>query len=130
MRAMVAAVASGFALTACGSSSDTDVANVADDFYAALADRDGGAACEALAPSTRSELEQSAGKPCEDAIVEEKLSEAQDPATVEVFDTAAEVRYDGETAFLARFDDGWKVTAAGCTPKPEPHPYDCTISGG
>lgn len=117
------------ALSACGSGTPVGVADVADGFHAALADRDGPAACALLAPATRSELEQAAGKPCSQAIVEERLPSPGGSGTVHVFNTASSVEYQGETTFLALFDDGWKVMAAGCTARP-PHPYDCTISGG
>ena len=36
-----------------------------------------------------------------------------------------------ETVFLALFDDGWRVTAAGCTRLAGPaEPYDCDVEGG
>ena len=116
-------------MAGCGSTQDSDLEDVATAFYSALSDRDGAAACDVLAPSTRSALEQSAGKPCPDAILEEQLPEAAGVVEVQVFDTAGEVRFDGETTFLGRFDAGWQVVAAGCTPAP-PHPYDCTLTGG
>jgi len=113
----------------CGSSQDGAVEEAAGEFYAALAARDGGRACALLAPSTRSEVEQSTGKPCSSAILEERLPDPSSPQAVEVFGTAGEVRYDGEVAFLAAFADGWRVVAAGCTPQ-DPHPYDCLVAGG
>ena len=39
------------------------------------------------------------------------------------------VRWGAETMFLARFDNGWLVTAAGCTPRGKDLPYDCSIEG-
>jgi hypothetical protein len=38
------------------------------------------------------------------------------------------VRLDKDVVFLARYDDGWRVTAAGCVPRPG-RPFDCTIKG-
>ena len=35
---------------------------------------------------------------------------------VDVYGQDAIVRLDRDVVFLARFDDGWRVTAAGCTP--------------
>jgi hypothetical protein len=119
----------GCAMTGCGGVSEDDVEGVATDFYSALADGNGQAACELLAPATRSELEKSAGKPCPQAIVDEQLPNPSASQDVAVFDTAGEVRFDTETTFLSEFPDGWKVVAAGCTPKPE-HPYDCVLTGG
>ena len=46
-----------------------------------------------------------------------------------MFGTTAQVRYEGETLFLARFDDTWRVVAAGCTAQ-RPKPYDCLLQGG
>jgi hypothetical protein len=39
----------------------------------------------------------------------------------------AQVRYAGETAFLTRFEDGWRIVAAACTPVRSR--YDCSIQG-
>ena len=88
-----------------------------------------GQAGAALAPRTRKELSQSAGKPCEEAILSEQLAGVGDPQHVEVYGTMAQIRYEGETTFLARFQGGWKVMATGCSPRPN-QPYDCVISGG
>jgi hypothetical protein len=95
---------------------------------AAQAD-DGAGACATLAPETLAELEDSAGKPCAEAILAEDLAP---PGTVEsaaVFGQWAQVRLAGDTLFLAVFPDGWRVVAAGCTPRPE-RPYDCALQGG
>jgi len=117
------------AVTACGTGHEEEVEATAADFYAALADRDGAAACALLAPATRSELEQSSGKPCPRAVLEEKVPKAGDPDTVQVFGTEGQVTFDRETTFLGDFPQGWRVVAAGCTPR-EPRPYDCVLSGG
>jgi hypothetical protein len=118
------------ALTGCGSQPHEDaVISVADSFHRAVAEQDGAAACATLAPRTRSELEQSAGKPCAEAVLEEPVENAAGLGTVEVFGTQALVG-DGKAAtFLARFPEGWKVMAAACKPSPG-GPYDCSISGG
>jgi hypothetical protein len=34
-----------------------------------------------------------------------------------------------DTVFLSRFPTGWKVTAAGCVPRPG-RPYQCAVKGG
>lgn len=122
-------VAAAAVLAGCGSSQDGAVEEAAGEFYAAVAARDGARACALLAPSTRSELEQSAEKPCTSAILEEQLPAPSSPRAVEVFGTAGEVRYDGEVAFLGEFPDGWRIVAAGCTPQ-GPQPYDCLVAGG
>ena len=38
------------------------------------------------------------------------------------------VRLAGDTVFLAVFPGGWRVTAAGCTPRGD-RPYNCTVQG-
>jgi hypothetical protein len=116
-------------LTGCGSQPHEDaVTSVADAFQRAFADKDGAAACAELAPETRSELEQSAGKPCAEAVLEEPVGPSSS-SRVEVFGTQALVGAGRSAIFLARFPEGWKVMAAACTPQPV-GPYDCSISGG
>jgi hypothetical protein len=116
-------------LTGCGSQPHEDaVASVTDAFHRAFADKDGAAACAELAPKTVSELEQSAGKPCAAAVLEEPV-EPSTSTRVEVFGTQALVGDGKGATFLARFPSGWKVIAAACTPQPV-GPYDCSISGG
>ena len=86
-------------------------------------------ACSLLAPQTKAQLEQAAGKPCAVALAEENLPAAdafEDSAT---FGTMAQVRFAGDTVFLAKFAQGWKVFAAGCSPAPG-QPYDCRVQGG
>ena len=116
-------------VTGCGQVHDDAVRRTATAFYAAHAAGEGTAACDALAPRTRSELEKSAGKPCPTAVLEEDVPAVSDPTDVRVFGTQAEVTWDGETTFLARFRGGWKVMAAACM-KQESRPYDCRVSGG
>ena len=101
----------------------------AEHFYRAVQDGDGAAACAVLAPRTRSELEKSAQKSCDQAILEEDIPTVDQPSGVEAFGTMAKLAYGSETAFLARFEGGWKVMAAACTDQPG-KPYDCLLSGG
>jgi hypothetical protein len=117
------------ALTGCAGVQDDEVRRVATTFYEAHAADDPATACDTLAPRTRSALEQSAGRPCDEALAEEDVPALTDPTEVRVFGTQAEVTWRGETTFLARFQGGWKVSAAACTPRPD-LPYDCAISGG
>jgi hypothetical protein len=127
--AIVGAALLGSGLVGCGQPHRDDVVGVASTFYAAYTAQDGATACRHLAPKTSSELEKSAGKPCEEAVLEENLPEVGAPTEVHVFSTQAEVKWNGETTFLARFPGGWKVMAAACKPQPG-QPYDCSVSGG
>ena len=122
---LVAAVA---LVTGCASDDGPQAGDAARAFYAAFAQGDGPAACAALAPSTVEELEQSAGLPCAEAVLEQDLPDVGDAASVEVFGDHAQVRFDSDTAFLAHFPEGWKVIAAACTERQE-RPYDCQVKG-
>jgi hypothetical protein len=114
------------ALSGCGGTQDDAATTVARRLLDAAAAGDGAGACAALAAPTRDELEQSSGKPCEEAVLEEDLGGGDGPAGVEVFDTMAQVVVGAETVFLSRYDGRWRVVAAACTPVPD-RPYDCSI---
>jgi len=117
------------AVSGCGQVYEQDVRAVARAFHDAYRSGDGAAACAELAPKTREELVQSAGTRCAQAVLEEDVPPVETPRRVRVFGTQAMVDFGEETTFLARFQSGWKVMAAGCTPVPG-EPYDCAISGG
>ncbi|HET6627031.1 MAG TPA: hypothetical protein VFG63_11650 [Nocardioidaceae bacterium] len=117
------------AAAGCGNADDHAVTDTADAFYAAVASDDGAAACALLAPRTRSELEQSAGKPCDTAILEEDIPEAGQARRTQVFGKMGQVQYAGDTAFLAEFHSGWRMMALICAPTPKDLPYDCKVSG-
>lgn len=115
--------------SACSSSQDLPAQDAAEQFYAAVARHDGRAACRLLAPETLRQVEESAQAPCAEAVLQELRPEVRDPEQVKVFGTMAQVAYDGETVFLTRFRDGWKVMAAGCSPESLER-YDCQVEGG
>ncbi|THJ03069.1 hypothetical protein E7Z54_09885 [Nocardioides sp.] len=117
-------------MAACGGDRDGTAEDVATSFYAAIAGADGAAACHLLAPATRDELQQTTGKTCAEAILEEEVPEVTQPIDVQVYGTAGQVRFGTDTAFLAKFRDGWRVSAVGCTPSAGDRPYDCTVAGG
>ena len=112
----------------CGSQQPTATL-VATKFVGALGHSDPSVACGYLAPQTKSDLESSAGKSCPTALTEEDLPSAGPVKDSETFGTMAQVRFSADTLFLARFKSGWKVMAAGCSPKPG-QPYDCRLQGG
>ncbi|MCX5269381.1 hypothetical protein [Streptomyces sp. NBC_00199] len=118
-------------VSSCGTPSgprDRVTADVAR-FEQALAAGQDAYLCAALAPSTREEVEQAAKGRCERAIGGEDLPAAGTVRRVDVFGDQARVVLEDDTLFLARFPDGWKVTAAGCQPRPQ-QPYQCAIKGG
>jgi hypothetical protein len=96
--------------------------------FSAAATSDATAACSLLAPATASELEKSSGD-CSRGLADADLPSGGRVQEVEVFGLDAMVRLDADTVFLARFANGWRVTAAGCTPQGD-GPYDCDIKGG
>ena len=119
--------ASCLAASGCSGAQDAAVADVVADFYEAVSTSDGEGACAVLAPATLTELEQSAGKPCAEAVLSEGVPDVAGPERIQVFGTMAQVRHDQDVAFLTRFDDGWRVVAAACTAASSR--YDCSIKG-
>lgn len=117
------------ALSGCSSAHAGAVVSTVDRFHAALRSADGATACALLAPQTRSELEQSSKEPCDRAVLKEGVVRPGARRDLEVFGSMAEVRFDRDTLFLARFGDGWRVMASTCKPIPGA-PYDCQVQGG
>jgi hypothetical protein len=115
-------------LVGCGGSQDVAVANAAEEFFFSVNRGEGSAACALLAPTTRSELEQSTGKECATAILEEVSDVRGDHGDVEVFGTMAQVRWHRDAVFLTRTPDGWRVLAAGCVSRGD-GPLDCVVKG-
>jgi hypothetical protein len=58
-------------VTGCATGTEDAVTTVVSDFRQAVASGDGGTACTLLAEPAHQELEQSSGKPCESAVLEE-----------------------------------------------------------
>jgi hypothetical protein len=118
-------------LTGCSGQGNAEVGNAqaaAVSFSHAVGDATA-AACDLLAPETRKELEDSEG-PCASSL-SEQLDPASGTATsAEVYGKDAIVHLPTDTVFLARFHDGWRVTAAGCTRSEVGRPYDCIVKGG
>jgi hypothetical protein len=116
-------------LTGCsgqGSAEDRNAGAAAVAFAASAKDSPS-AACELLAPETRKELESTDG-PCNSALPQQVASGGGSVREVEVYGKDAIVHLSTDTVFLARFRDGWRVTAATCTPRGD-RPYDCKIKG-
>jgi hypothetical protein len=116
---------------ACGSGErGEDVAAVAERFHAALADADGGAACDELVTETASKLEEQEQKPCEEAILTLELPEGATVADTRVYVTSAFAQLaEGGADFLDEGSEGWKVSAAGCERSAPTQPYDCRLEG-
>jgi hypothetical protein len=121
----LSSLAVALALASCASPESDAASSVAEELAAAMGRGSGGAACRLLAPAARTDLEDSSGTSCEEAVLEEPVGTGP-TVDVEVFDTMAQVRLQDDTVFLSRFDGDWLVVAAACTPDP-PGPYDCSI---
>jgi hypothetical protein len=116
-------------IAGCGPSERApDAASVAERFYTALEERDGGAACSELKEETSDKLEQEEERPCEEAVVSLELPRGGSAAGTNVYLTTASVDLaEGGTTFLDEGPDGWKVSAAGCRPTAADLPYDCEL---
>jgi hypothetical protein len=95
--------------------------------FAASVSGDVATACGLLAPQTLQTLEETDGD-CATGLRAEGPTDPGAVRSVDVYGKDAIVHLSGDTLFLARFADGWRVTAAGCTARPD-RPYDCTIEG-
>lgn len=117
-------------LGACGADVERQEAAAAADAFTAEAGSDPAAACARLAPRTREALEEEGG--CAATLAGAGIPAAGERGTVSVAGHSAQVRYAADTVFLALFDDGWRVTAAGCDRRSQDRavPYDCAVEGG
>jgi hypothetical protein len=117
------------AAAGCGASDrESDAAAAAERFHTALARGDGEAACAELSEETASKLEQQEEMPCDSAVLELELPRGGTGAETGVYVTSAFVDLvEGGTTFLDEGADGWRVSAAGCTPTAPNSPYDCEL---
>jgi hypothetical protein len=126
--ASLAAVLACLVLTGCGANPAGPRA-AATAYAAAWGSKDGAAVCRLLAPNTRAGVAKSGGKPCPQAVLDEKLPAPGATKETRVWGRGAQVVMAADTLFLSDFTNGWKVVAAGCRPQPG-KPYDCQVSGG
>jgi hypothetical protein len=128
---LLAVAAAAVAGVGCSSAERApDAAGVAERFHAALEDGDGETACRQIAAETQSKLEQQEQRPCKEAILELELPKGATAEETSVYVTTASVSLaQGGRTFLDEFDDGWKVSAAGCVTTAPDRPYDCELEG-
>ena len=122
----VAAALSIAVVTGCSAAPErADLADAATRFVVASPAE----ACDLLAPDTRAALERRTGVNCARALADRGLPTSTTVEGVEVAGQSGQVRLDGQVLFLARFPDGWRVTAAGCRRgDPDPAvPYECVV---
>jgi hypothetical protein len=132
-RAIIVALGAALllAVMGCGASDRApDAAAVAELFHGALQRGDGEAACAELSEDTARKLEQQEEMPCGEAVLSLDLPRGGIAATADVYVTSASVTLaGGGTTFLDEGSQGWKVSAAGCTPTAPNLPYDCLLEG-
>ncbi|UBU15860.1 hypothetical protein [Nonomuraea gerenzanensis] len=113
-------------LVTVGCAPDTTApARAAERFHAALSAHQEEAACAMLARKTADKLPDS-GQSCAEALRELGLGAGGQVTQVAVWGDDAQVRLAGDTLFLHRFSDGWRIRAAGCEPMGD-LPYDCEV---
>lgn len=113
-------------LVACGSGPDREAAAAAATAWLQLAADDPSAACDTLAPDTAEAL-ASESSPCTKSLEEADLR-AGEVRRTHVYGKDARVEVGDSVVYLARFTDGWRVTAAGCTPSGEANkPDECEV---
>ena len=115
-------------LSGCSSGNEDAVTRAAEQLHADLRGNDGAGACEMLSDEAQRQLAES-GSSCATAVMESGIPDTGEVIDVAVYGTSAQVRYDEDVVFLGEFADGWKVTAAGCSPEAGA-PYDCQVQGG
>lgn len=113
----------------CGTdASARDARGSVERFYSAFEARDGTAACRQLSQGAASALETSEGEPCERAVLSLRLR----PSPIRgasVWVTSAQVSLrSGTAAFLDQVGGRWRISAAGCRPRPR-QPYECELEG-
>ena len=121
----MAAIVLAAGAAGCSAAAEPTVGAVAGQFASAVARHDGAAACALLTDDARRDTE-TFGRNCA-----AQVGDLPDPGAVqqvEVWSDAAQVRLTGDTVFLLHFPDGWRVSAAGCTPQ-EGAPYQCEVRG-
>ena len=116
-------------LAGCGGSRTDAATHTVLAFARATAAKQGGAACALLSPAVADAVAQDAGTSCAAAVLRDGLPRPARIVRAQVFGHQAYVVTADDSVFLSQFPQGWKVIAAGCTPRGE-KPYDCLVSGG
>ena len=116
------------AMTGCASVSAQEgaAADTAVRLLTAVDTGDGATACALLAPETAISVAED--EPCDQAILDSGLPRPGPVVDTAVYGQWAQVKLDADTVFLAAFPGGWRVVAAGCTPRAG-RPYDCSVEG-
>jgi hypothetical protein len=116
-------VAAAVSLCGCADLEQRQAEQVASAFAAA----DPSARCQMLAPATVAAIEAQWGQPCAQAAAQVELPRGAVQSST-VWGDQAQVHLVGDTVFLTKTGNGWKVTAAGCRSRGDA-PYACRMEG-
>ena len=126
-RAATLALLAALATAGCGQAT-TPVDRVVDSFERSLAAHDGSGACRVLTAPGREALAKQEHEPCERAVLKVGLSPQTRRAGTGVYLSSGFVHTGSNGAvFLDHTREGWRVSAAGCTPTGDRLPYDCIL---
>ncbi|WP_139053228.1 hypothetical protein [Rhodococcus globerulus] len=103
-------------------------AEVAQAFHTALHVADRTTLCALLAEATAEQVEKTTHSTCPDGILDRQIPDADRVHDVSAYGRAAQVRMNGDTVFLTREGESWKIAAAGCQYQGN-EPYDCVLEG-
>ncbi len=113
-------------LAGCSPAGQAEAGAAASRFQRSVAAADWAGACGLLSERAGTDLESAAARPCPAALPALQLP-TNDVGTVEVWGHNAKAMVGQEAVFLSRFSSGWRVIAAGCTPRGEDLPYQCAV---
>jgi hypothetical protein len=113
--------------TACAAPGTDGVTRAADDWLAAARAKDATTLCRLLTPAA-AESAVTGDQTCPQAVGDLRLPGAGPVGQVEVWSDRAQVKAGADTLFLTKIGGDWRVSAAGCTARPD-RPYDCEVSG-
>ncbi len=114
---------------ACNGPGAAEAGQVAESFDK-LAQDSPDQACNLISDYQRTTFEKEEKQPCAKALGDADLREPSSVESVDVYGHDARVVLGKDVVFLARFPQGWRVTAAGCTSRAKDDPYDCVLAGG
>ena len=80
-----------------------------------------------LSDAALNSLESASTRRCPVALAALKLPTGA-VRSIEVWGGNGQIQLQSGTLFLAEFDAGWRITAAGCEPQPD-LPYYCDLKG-
>ncbi len=96
-------------------------------FQRALRSDDLVGGCRLLSDEARNSLESASTRSCPVALAALELPTGE-IRSIEVWGGNGQIQLQSGTVFLAQFDTGWRITAAGCERRPD-LPYDCDVKG-